>query len=201
MRWGENIVSAVMPFGSNNFLLKSDFDETGLPNECHLSNGDSGGAAFIQEGAVWKLAGIHYAVDGPFYIDSAGNGEFFAALFDARGYYAPENNSYVLITGPAPIPTALYPTRISTRLPWIAKVIAAPQVQREGNFLALTYTRLVVPASDLTYTVEQSIDLVSWEPASTMDEVVSTNGSTEVIKSKVAISTDRLFLRLATEGP
>lgn len=200
-RWGENMVAEVVSFGPNNQFLKSDFNEIGLPNECHLSSGDSGGAAFIRDGLVWKLAGIHYAVDGPLYTSSTGQGAFTAALFDSRGHYNREGNSFVLISGPAPVPTAFYPTRISTKLPWIAKAIAAPQVQREGDFLALTYTKLIVPATDLTYTVEQSIDLVSWEPATTMDEVVSTSGSTQVVKSKVTITGERLFLRLATKRP
>ncbi len=192
LRWGENFVTGIYPFGAQNDLLYAAFDEAGLPNECHLSVGDSGGAAFINDNGLWKLAGIHYAVDGPYYTDAQGGGQFFGALYDASGFFEFDGTGYVPSNGP----TNLYPTRISTRLPWIALVIAQPTLSREVGFAVLTSTRFVVPASDLTYVVERSSDLLRWQPATTIDEVISTNGSVQIVKSKVALENGPVFLRL-----
>jgi hypothetical protein len=85
-RWGENYVTAIVQGGLANAYVYATFDSSGSPNESHLSAGDSGGALFIQEGGVWKLAGINYAVDD-LYLDEFGNGLFDAAVFDARGFY------------------------------------------------------------------------------------------------------------------
>ena len=121
-RWGENLLSAIVTVSPDNDFLYGTFDAAGLTEEATLSSGDSGGAAFIQDGAVWKLAGIHYAVDGPFYPDASGNDGFDVALFDSRGLYASDSASpphYTLITGNAPVPAGFYPTRISSKLAWI----------------------------------------------------------------------------------
>jgi hypothetical protein len=213
MRWGENTFSNAFQYGTNWDLLYATFDKNGLTDECTsssgdsgglieectLSSGDSGGAAFIKDGTTWKLAGINYAVDGNFYTDANGNGEFIAALFDMRGLYVPNDNpppAYVQVTGANEVPSGFYPTRISTKLAWIASIIATPVVGHEGNFLALTYTKLInIP--QLVYTVEQSSDLSNWTIANTIDETVSTSGSTAVMKSKVDITgLTVLFLRL-----
>jgi len=202
MRWGENIVSGIYPFGENNDLLFANFDANGLPNECHLSVGDSGGAAFINDNGTWKLAGINYTVDGPFYTDAAGNGAFNAALFDMRGFYQYDGTNFVQITGATPQPSALYPTRISKRLLWIARVIATPAVTHSGNLLSLTYTKFDLPPSDLAYTIEQSTDLISWTMATTTDEIVSSIGSVQTVKSTVnGGNANRLFLRLRLTRP
>ena len=64
-RWGENIVSDIATFTSGpNDAIYATFDQNGLTNECDFSSGDSGGAVFINDAGVWKLAGINYAVDG-----------------------------------------------------------------------------------------------------------------------------------------
>ncbi|HEX8281090.1 MAG TPA: hypothetical protein VF551_06915, partial [Chthoniobacterales bacterium] len=126
MRWGENIVSGIYSFGPSNQLLIADFDQNGLANECHLSVGDSGGAAFINDGGTWKLAGINYAVDGPFYTDAAGGGKFDAALFDATGFYYQDASNpphFSVVPAPGPAPTGFYASRISSKLGWIYSVI------------------------------------------------------------------------------
>ena len=69
--------------------------------------------------SVWKLAGINYAVDGPFYTNSNGTGGFFAALFDITGYYS---STGVSLTGPS----SFYSSRISADLPFIYSVIPEP---------------------------------------------------------------------------
>ena len=83
-RWGENLVSDIVNFSSGpDDAIYATFDQNGLPDECHFPSGDSGGAVFIQDAGTWKLAGINYAVDGHFYTDSSGAGQFDAALFEA----------------------------------------------------------------------------------------------------------------------
>jgi hypothetical protein len=197
-RWGENIFESIYSNGPNDDLLRAAFDQNGLANECTLSSGDSGGAAFIDDSGTWKLAGINYGVDGNFYTDANGGGEFIAALYDMRGLYLQNDNpppAYVQVTGANAVPAGFYPTRISTKLAWIAGVIATPLVGRENNFLTLTYTKVNVP--ELSYTVEQSPDLLGWTSASTIDETISTSGSTAIVKSKVDITgLSALFLRV-----
>ena len=107
--------------------------------------GDSGGAVFLQDGGVWKLAGINYAVDGPFYTDATGNGSFFGALFDARDFYVSDGGNpptYTLITGANAVPTGFYSTRVSSKLDWLYSVID-PAGDFDGNGISnlLQYAR------------------------------------------------------------
>ena len=227
-RWGENLVGAIVTLAPDNELLYGTFDAAGFLEEATLSAGDSGGAAFIQDGSTWKLAGIHYSVDGPFYVDAAGNGGFNAALFDSRGLYVSDEASpphYTLITGDAPVPAGLYPTRISSKLAWIYSVTdpysdldadgisnlleyalhtnpkapdaaSLPAVALEGDYLALTYSK-VTTATDIQYSVEQSADLATWTVANPTNEIIATIGNVQTIKARVAINgANRLFLRL-----
>ena len=125
-RWGQNAVSLVYPYGPGNDLLVADFDQDGGPNEAHLTPNDSSGAVFMQDGGVWKLAGINFAVDDVYRYDGPGTYvRIIAPLFDARGYYLPDSASptgYSQITGTAPVPTSFYASRISTKLAWIYSV-------------------------------------------------------------------------------
>jgi len=131
-RWGENVVAGTVNgdglLGSGlGVLLQATFDKTGGPNECHLSVGDSAGAVFIQDGSTWKLAGINYAVDGPYNTSTNGPG-FAGAIFDEGGLYKKD------VTGnwsPTPdLPTAqpgsFYATRVSAHVAWIDSVINGP---------------------------------------------------------------------------
>lgn len=125
-RWGENFVTSIVKGGPVNQYVYATFDASGSPNEAHLSVGDSGGALFIKDGAIWKLAGINYAVDGPIYTTNTGAGAFDGALFDARDfYYQNETNPalYDLIAGPTAVPTGFYCSRISSRSAWIYSVL------------------------------------------------------------------------------
>ena len=178
-------------------MLYATFDQGGLTDECTFSSGDSGGGAFIDDGGICKLAGINYAVDGPFSEQSDGSSSFTAALYDTRGLYAEDGSNWILVTGANPVPTGFYPSRISTKVAWICSVIAAPVVGHETHFVMLTYTKLLI--SEISYTVEQSDDLQTWTTASTIDETVSTSGSSAVIKAKIDVTNkSRIFLRLRT---
>jgi len=131
-RWGTNVVTAivngdgVLGSGSIGEVLQAAFDAGGGPDECHLSVGDSAGGVFIQDGSAWKLAGINYAVDGPYNTTSSGAG-FDAAIFDGRGLYQEDaNNVWVPITGATPQPGSFYSTRVSAHVAWIDSVINGP---------------------------------------------------------------------------
>jgi hypothetical protein len=119
-RWGENVVSGIRELTGPGEMLYALFDQDGLPEEAHLSGGDSAGAVFLNDGGVWKLAAINSDVDGPFYSGPGKNGLFNAALFDERGQYTADGT---LITGPGPVPSGFYATRVSSRLDWIYSVI------------------------------------------------------------------------------
>lgn len=118
-RWGENQVTKITTNNGRDFLYVT-FDQNGLPEEAHISGGDSGGGVFINDSGVWKLAGVNYDVD-TFSSSSKGGGDYNAALFDERGTY---DANGALISGPAPVPSGFYATRISSRFDWILSVIA-----------------------------------------------------------------------------
>ncbi len=119
-RWGENTVSAITQRAPAGDMLYALFDRPGLPNECHLSNGDSAGAVFLDDGGVWKLGGINYDVDGSFSTAANGSNGFYGALFDERGLYDPAHR---LVSGNSPVPSGFYASRISSRVPWIDSVV------------------------------------------------------------------------------
>lgn len=128
LRWGTNVVSSVAgAVAGLGDLLAAKFDATGGGGECHLSSGDSGGAVFILDGAAWKLAGINYAVDGPFNTTNTGAG-FNAAIFDTGGLYQlNQSTSSWDYNPPSPVvdaPSAFYATRISANLAWINSIIS-----------------------------------------------------------------------------
>ncbi len=113
-RWGENEVARIV-----RGALYVLFDQAGLPQEGHLSAGDSGGAVFLKDGEVWKLAGINSDVD-TFTSGADRGGPYSAAMFDERGSYRSDGT---LVTGPAPVPSGFYAARISARLRWIYSII------------------------------------------------------------------------------
>ena len=124
-RWGTNAVSEIIHYRLDDDLLYATFDANISISEAHLSGGDSGGGVFIKEGGVWKLAGISFAIDGPFSSDGTAATEFHAAFFDASDFYYKSGHDpprYTLIWGPDPVPSGFYATRISSRTGWIYSV-------------------------------------------------------------------------------
>ena len=129
LRWGENRVAAITngrgePITSTNQAqcLSATFDAGAGPNEAHLSVGDSGGAVFIQEGGVWKLAGISSTVSGYYNTNQVGRG-FEATLFDERGFYRGSENDWEFQSGDEMQPGAFYAMRISAYARWIQNVV------------------------------------------------------------------------------
>jgi hypothetical protein len=123
-RWGRNVVAGTVNGGADlGELLQCDFDQPGIVDECHLSVGDSGGGLFVLENGLWRLAGINFAVDGPFRTDPMADG-FMAALFDAGGLeYLNGPDDWVSLPEQAEnISSSFYCSRISASLPWILSV-------------------------------------------------------------------------------
>jgi hypothetical protein len=118
-RWGQNQVASIKPLRAGSEALYMLFDQQGLPNEAHLSSGDSGGAVFVKDGSTWKLAGINLDVDF-FASGPDGATPYGAAMFDERGLYRRDGS---LVTGSSPVPSGFYSTRITSRLAWITSII------------------------------------------------------------------------------
>jgi hypothetical protein len=186
-RWGENDVAAIIEgTPSQGDLLRATFDRGAGSNECHLSVGDSGGAMIIQDDSnVWKLAGIHYAVDGPF--SNAVDGTTFqAALMDRGGLYEQSGTNWIfyLNTGQDK-PSGFYSTRISSHIAWINSVINL-EVGTDLRITALTVVENDAQISfDTTsnrlYRVEYRDDLMTGTWLTLTNQVPGTGGVVSVI--------------------
>lgn len=65
MRWGTNEVNSfttVSLAGTTSSAFSTLFDEVGTLHEATATSGDSGGAAFLDTGSQWELAGIIFAI-------------------------------------------------------------------------------------------------------------------------------------------
>ncbi len=147
-RWGVNTVAGVVNGGAGiGELLGAEFNSGASSNECHLSVGDSSGGMFICDGGRWKLAGIHYSVDGPF-SNAVNNTTFHAALLDRGGLYEATGSGWKFIpnTGPDK-PSSFYSTRISANLTWLAGLID----NQPAADLPLTITAAPGPEVRLTF--------------------------------------------------
>jgi hypothetical protein len=125
-RWGTNVVDGTLVSGTAE-LLQMGFAGNAGGDEGVFSSGDSGGGTFILDrDNVWKLAGVNYAVDGPF-ATSLEEGPIFAAVFDARGLYIGFQGQQQLIpNGPSAVATRSFISRISSSIDWLNAQIAAP---------------------------------------------------------------------------
>lgn len=147
LRWGVNRVSANQFFGGLGQVLLATFDapETGGlgDSEAHLSQFDSGGAMFIQEAGVWKLAGVHFGVEGPFSASADGSMPFFATLFDGRGLWVQDDSgAFVPISGAAPQPSAFGSSSVADSLGPILAILGQPNatIDTFANWRAATFT-------------------------------------------------------------
>ena len=201
-RWGENVVSRISYGGTEKYFLYAAFDGTGGPNEAHLSSGDSGGAVFLNDGGTWKLAGINYAVEGPFYAAPSADSRFDGALVDVSGFYRSHDGgrSFYPYSSATPRPSGFYASRISGRRQWILSVVDAAgdwdgdgvpnlleyafdldpeRPDAEGlpqvsiaDGIATVRYRHVATARDIRYVLEKSTDLRVWEPATDAEQTV-----------------------------
>jgi hypothetical protein len=137
-RWGENVVTGIADFknAGDNKLLQFNFDDGGAgysgANEATLAEGDSSGGTFINVNGQWKLAGINYAVTGPYaYTSDPNESPFMAALTDQGGLYDRSGDeqgqppAYIPDTG-ADKPSAFFASRVSASLAGIRAYLSLP---------------------------------------------------------------------------
>lgn len=133
LAWGVNRVSGrvSVPQATPGELLEATFDADGGSEECALAGGDSGGAWFLLEDGQWQLAGITFAVDGPYNYTDSGAG-FHASLLDARGFFVGGEGQWQTVRpSPRPQPSASYATRLAPRLAWVQGVIDTESASAE----------------------------------------------------------------------
>ena len=140
-RWGRNVVSIFVDGGSSfGELLQCDFNNPGLDSECHVSVGDSGGGLFVLENGLWRLAGVHLSVDGPFRTDSMDSTGFNAALFDAGGMEYKQQESPPIWTAipedDDDVASSFYSSRISASMTWITSTASGAGTIPNENFAA-----------------------------------------------------------------
>jgi hypothetical protein len=128
-RWGRSVVAGIATgdTGTADFLRMA-FKAKSKSSGVTLSSGDSGGPVFIKDGKSWKLAGVNFAVDGPYNTSNSGEG-FDAAIFDARGLYVSDGTGTNWALVPplkAKLPQSAFATRISSRTNWITSIIQQP---------------------------------------------------------------------------
>lgn len=113
-RWGTGQLGGTISDGGISYA----YDLFDGPGSIQLSVGDSGGGLFVLDAGVWKLAGIHYAVTGP-YSETNGGTEFNAALYNSSGLFTVNGASY----SPAPANGAFFSTSVAAEQAWIQGVI------------------------------------------------------------------------------
>lgn len=128
VRWGANTVEGFTTYSGNEYL-RADFSAVAGQNEATLSVGDSGGAVFVNDGGVWKLAGINFGVDGLFDTNNmTGDGtEFQAALFDREGFFQGSDGAGWVGPFPDGSPSSFYAARISTNALEIQNIVGVPE--------------------------------------------------------------------------
>lgn len=131
-RWGTNTVSGIYSSAIGD-LITASFSASGTAEEATLSNGDSGGGVFVDDGGVWKLAGVNYSIDGMFDTNNVvGDGsDFNAALFDRGGLYQGSDSfGWTYIPDLAlDNPSSMYASRISTSADSIMSIAMVPEPQ------------------------------------------------------------------------
>lgn len=141
-RWGRNEIKGSLwegeegEEGGRDYLYFSFDDLTGQ-NEVALTRGDSGGGWFIQEGGVWKLAGVSSTVDSHYSQDPApaNANAFRGSFYEASGLaYGTDRDGWEVIpaSGQSDDPDEIefyrqshsYGSRISRSLNEVEAVIA-----------------------------------------------------------------------------
>lgn len=132
--WGRNVITGT--FGG--YRLYARFERNGLPEEAGLSVGDSGGAWFVEDAlGVLRLAGLSFAVSGPFQLDQGGAPDgvvFEAALFDIGGLWigTPGSESFIP-ENPVDVPGVGFGTRVSDRTAWIESIVPISVGDADGD--------------------------------------------------------------------
>ena len=198
-RWGENEVASVEAGGGGiGALLRAEFNRNAGSNECHLSVGDSSGAMFIQDGADWKLAGIHYAVDAHFSTDGTTNTQFDAALLDMGGLWNGSGTNWTFITNTGQDkPSGFYSTRISANTNWIRSVIhfqpgpdlRITDISVAGDDVLIS----LATGSNRVYRVDYATDIAVGDWTTVTNNVAGTGGIVTVADPGAALLPERFY--------
>ena len=72
----------------------------------------------------------------------------------------------------------------------------APFSTMDATYISLTYTK-VIDATDLTYAIEKSPDLVNWSPVIPVNIILADDGVTQTVKAQVPfLGAPDMYLRL-----
>lgn len=151
-RWGRNTVEAVVTAPGFGELLYCDFNSPGLPDECHLTTGDSGGGMFVLEAGLWRLAGINFSVDGPFREPPSG-ASFNATLHDAGGLEYSNGAGWTLVPeGEGDVASSFYCSRVSGSMAFISSLAPAVNSLAAENYT--TWQKLYFSPADIALPTE-----------------------------------------------
>ena len=220
-RWGTNsapLSDTIVSFPNYGYTydaFRLDFNRNLGASTAHIAFGDSGSALFQKIGGVWKLSGTDTLAEAAYYdYDLLTPGDqpdscYFVRLEKYAHLLRYENWANTKLGSPIAAEAGdpdhdglnnLLEYAFHTN-PNTASTSALPQVGMEGGFVTLTYTQLM-SATDLSYAVEESPSLspANWNPATVIEETVSIDGVTRVVKAKVAIgAATQKFLRLSVK--
>jgi hypothetical protein len=126
--WGTNTLDGLANGGAAGTQLAWDFDVGGSANEGILATNDSGGPVFMQEGGVWKLAGINYAV-GPKDVRETQSGPTLeAAVYDYGGLYVDVSGTWTLQSAAGgDKPAISYSSSVPANATWVQNVVTVPE--------------------------------------------------------------------------
>jgi hypothetical protein len=126
--WGTNTLDGLANGGAAGTQLAWDFDVGGGANEGILARNDSGGPVFLQEGGVWKLGGINYAV-GPKDVRETQSGPTLeAAVYDYGGLYLDVGGTWTLQDAAGgDKPAISYSSSVPANATWVQNVITVPE--------------------------------------------------------------------------
>ena len=215
-RWGTNTTTSspeTLAYWStySYAALRMDFNNT-PSTEATAAMSDSGGGVFQQFGTTWKLSGIltvapydstnhpnGNSLFNPSYQTYAVQLKPLASKFRYRQWK--QEKGIAEATGPENDPDGdgigILEEYAFGMDPATASVTGVPSIGTEGADLTLTY-QLERTHTDLTVEIEESTDLIAWNPAVVSSTTtVSDSGSIRTYKAKVPLSgAEKKFLRL-----
>lgn len=201
-RWGENDVRSIVSGGAGlGSFLYCTFDRTGSTNECHLADGDSSGGLFIKDGTTWKLAGIHYSVDGPWSYTNSSANQFGAALLDGGGLWTLNGTNWTLIPDTRnDSPTGFYSTRVSEHTNWIQSVInqtLGADMRIAGIDRAQTDVVIsLATASNRLYRIDCITNVTSTNWVTLSNNIPGTGGTVTITDPGAVTSKPKRFYRM-----
>jgi hypothetical protein len=129
LSWGTDMIS-----GDYGSIYGWQFTNSSNPNEGQVASGDSGGGVFIDDGGIWKLAGIINSVQESFSLDGTNTTAMDAAIFDTTGLYQASGSNWSKIAASTtPIGTWGYATSIASHSTFIQSAVNASTVPEPAS--------------------------------------------------------------------